>query len=290
VLQTILHQGAHYLFFFAQRFNNHFKKAILLMEVGRKFLKAHDWASTPDIVPDQQKGIPPPPFQKPFSKPAQLIDLVTPQDLDVPPIPLLEAINRRKSHRGYIDEPISLDELSFLLWVTQGVHKVAVDNRHGRIETTKRTVPSGGSRHPYETYLVGLHISGLQSGIYRYLALEHQLLFLAPAKPELATLLSDICHEQKFVARAAAVFIWAVIPYRIEWRYSVAAHKGTAIEAGHICQNLYLACEAIGAGTCAIASYDQKAIDELLELDGTDEFVVYLSAVGKIPKQSRFKA
>jgi SagB-type dehydrogenase family enzyme len=264
--------------------------AILLMDAGRKFLKAHDWASTPDIVPDQRKGVPPPPFQKPFLKTAPLIDLVTPQDLNVPPISLLEAINRRKSHRGYIDEPLSLQELSFLLWVTQGVHKVAVDNRHGRIETTKRTVPSGGSRHPYETYLAVLHISGLQSGIYRYLALEHQLLFLSPAKPELATLLSDICNKQKFVAHAAVVFIWAVIPYRIEWRYSVAAHKGTAIEAGHICQNLYLACEAIGAGTCAIAAYDQKAIDELLELDGIDEFVVYLSPVGKIPKQSRFKA
>jgi SagB-type dehydrogenase family enzyme len=288
VLQIILHQGAHYLFFFTQRCDNHRKMAILLMEAGRKFLKAHNWASTPDIVPDQRKGVPPPPFQKPFLKTAKLIDLVAPQDFDVPSIPLLEAINRRKSHRGYIDEPLSPEELSFLLWVTQGVHKVAIDNRHGRIETTKRTIPSGGSRHPYETYLAVFHVTGLQSGIYRYLALEHKLLFLSPAKPDLATQLGEICSNQKFVARAAVVFIWAVIPYRIEWRYSVAAHKGTAIEAGHICQNLYLACEAIGAGTCAIAAYDQDALDELLALDGTDEFVVYLSPVGKIPQQSRY--
>lgn len=258
------------------------------MDAGRKFLKAHDWASTPDIVPDQRKGIPPPPFQKPFSTTSQIIDLVAPQDFDVPPIPLLEAINRRKSRRGYIDEPLSLEELSLLLWVTQGVHKVALDNRHGRIDTTKRTVPSGGSRHPYETYLAVFHVSELQPGIYRYLALEHKLLFLSPAKPDLAAQLRDICLKQNFVARAAVVFIWAVIPYRIEWRYSVAAHKGTAIEAGHICQNLYLACEAIGAGTCAIAAYDQKALDELLEVDGNDEFVVYLAPVGKIPPQSRY--
>ncbi len=259
-----------------------------MMDAGRKFLKAHDWTSTPDIITDQQKGLPPPPFQKPFSKASQMIDLVAPQDFDLFPIPLLEAINRRKSHRGYIKEPLSLEELSFLLWVTQGIHKVAIDSRHGRIKTTKRTVPSGGSRHPYETYLVVFHVSGLQPGMYRYLALEHKLLFLSPAKPDLATQLSNICLRQNFVARAAVVFIWAVIPYRIEWRYSVAAHKGTAIEAGHICQNLYLACEVIGAGTCAIAAYDQKALDELLELDGNDEFVVYLSPVGKIPHQSRY--
>ena len=261
---------------------------LLMMDEGRKFLKAHDWTSTPDIVPDQQKGIPQPPFQKPFSTTSKIIDLFAPQDFDVPPIPLLEAINRRKSHRGYISEFLSLEELSFLLWVTQGVHKVAIDNRHGRINTTKRTVPSGGSRHPYETYLVVFHVSELQPGIYRYLALEHKLLFLSPAKPDLAAQLSNICMRQTFVSRAAVVFIWAVIPYRIEWRYSVAAHKGAAIEAGHICQNLYLACEAIGAGTCAIAAYDQKALDELLELDGNDEFVVYLSPVGKIPFHSRY--
>ena len=258
------------------------------MEAGRKFLKAHDWNQTPDIITDQQKGIPPPPFQKPNPEDGSLIDLVAPQDFSINHIPLLEAIIRRKSRRGFIDEPLSLEELSFLLWATQGVHKVAVDNRHGKIKTTKRTVPSGGSRHPYETYLAVINVTDLEAGIYRYLALEHKLLFLSSADVDLASQMSKICHLQKFVARASVIFIWAIIPYRIEWRYSIAAHKGAAIEAGHICQNLYLACEAIGGGTCAIAAYDQKAIDDFLGLDGHNEFVVYLSPVGKIPLQSRY--
>lgn len=59
-------------------------------------------------------------------------------------------------------------------------------------------------------------------------------------------------------------------------------YKDILIEAGHICQNLYLACEAIGAGTCAIAAYDQKAIDTLIGVDGEDEFTIYLAAVGKV--------
>jgi SagB-type dehydrogenase family enzyme len=67
----------------------------------------------------------------------------------------------------------------------------------------------------------------------------------------------------------------------MEWRYDLAAHKVIAIDAGHVCQNLYLACEAIHAGTCAIAAYDQEAMDQFLRIDGKDEFTLYLASVGK---------
>jgi SagB-type dehydrogenase family enzyme len=67
----------------------------------------------------------------------------------------------------------------------------------------------------------------------------------------------------------------------MEWRYEIAAHKVIAIDAGHVCQNLYLACEAIGAGTCAMAAYDQEGIDRLLRIDGYDEFTIYIASVGK---------
>ena len=55
-----------------------------------------------------------------------------------------------------------------------------------------------------------------------------------------------------------------------------------AIDAGHVCQNLYLACEAVGAGTCAIAAYNQELMDKLIKVNGEDEFVIYLAPVGKI--------
>jgi SagB-type dehydrogenase family enzyme len=90
---------------------------------------------------------------------------------------------------------------------------------------------------------------------------------------------------QKFIGKSAVVFVWAAIPYKTEWRYSFISYKDILIEAGHICQNLYLACEAIGAGTCAIAAYEQKAIDELIQVDGENEMTVYLSPVGKINRK-----
>jgi SagB-type dehydrogenase family enzyme len=251
------------------------------VEKYRKFLKAHDWEETPDIVTDQQKKVTPPPLQKPCPKDNTLIDLIPPKEFSVGNIPLINAINSRKSRRGFTNDPLTLEELSFLLWVTQGVREIDIDRRHGNVKTTKRTVPSGGSRHPYETYLVVNNIKGIQSGIYRYLAIEHKLCVLSLTNTDLSEKMIEGCYGQKFAGRAAVVFIWAVIPYRIEWRYSIAAHKGIAIEAGHICQNLYLACEAIGAGTCAIAAYDQLKIDTIIGVDGNEEFSVYIAPVGK---------
>ena len=91
-----------------------------------------------------------------------------------------------------------------------------------------------------------------------------------------------LSNGQIFVGQAAVAFIWSVIPYRTEWRYAGVSHKAVAIDSGHLCQNLYLACEGIGAGTCAIGAYDQAKMDALIGVDGEDEFVIYMAPVGKI--------
>ena len=154
-------------------------------------------------------------------------------------------------------EPLTLDELSFLLWATQGVRQQVGPG------AVLRTVPSAGNRHALETYLAVLRVGGLEPAIYRYLPLEHQLLHLADEE-QMAEKLTEATLGQAFVGRAAVVFIWTTIPYRMEWRYGLAAHKVIALDAGHVCQNLYLACEAIGAGTCAVAAYHQQLMDRLV--------------------------
>jgi SagB-type dehydrogenase family enzyme len=146
-----------------------------------------------------------------------------------------------------------------------------------------RTVPSAGCRHALETYLCVLNIRGLDQGIYRYLPIEHQLLFEF-TEENLNRKIVQAVLGQPYPGEAAVTFIWTAIPYRMEWRYGIAAHKVIAIDAGHVCQNLYLACEAIGAGTCAIAAYDQEGIDELLRIDGDDESTIYLASVGRKEK------
>ena len=143
-----------------------------LMEEGRYFLKDSIRQVVDFSKTDQNRGIAPPPIEKPYAENARRITLMGPDQLgDIGRIDLRHAIQRRESRRSYSDRPLSLEELSFLLWATQGVKK-KLDSGHAL-----RTVPSAGCRHAFETYLCVLNVRGLDQGVYRYLPLEHQLLF-----------------------------------------------------------------------------------------------------------------
>ena len=243
----------------------------------REFLTAHLWGEWKlrDLPTDQRKQLPQPPLQKPYPVEAELIDLFTPTDFQVGKTPLVDVIANRRSRREFSEEDFSLEELSFLLWATQGVHGLI---REGT--ATSRTVPSGGARHPFETYIFIQRVKGLEQGLYRYLAVDHKLYSLYN-EPDLAERVHHACY-QDFVQQAGVVFIWTTIPYRTEWRYSFLAHKVIAQEVGHICQNLYLTCESIQAGACALGTYNQEAMDRLLGVDGKDEFTIYIAATGKV--------
>ena len=225
---------------------------------------------------DQNRGIDVPPIEKPCRNDAVRIDLVKPGEWkNISKIDLETAIGRRRSRRTYQKKALTLEEVSFLLWATQGVQGEIIGGH------TYRTVPSAGCRHALETYLAILNVEGIVSGIYRYLPLSHQLLYEFPEE-QLANKIVDAVFGQPYPGNAALTFIWTAIPYRMEWRYGLAAHRVIAIDAGHVCQNLYLACEAIGAGTCAIGAYDQEAVDRLIRVDGEEEFAVYLASVGRV--------
>jgi len=173
-----------------------------------------------------------------------------------------------------------------LLWATQGVQKVIPAYKNtGHI--TLRPVPSAGGRHTYETYLAVNNVENLKSGIYIYLPLEHKLA-LCHLDDNLSDKLvyayggENYINEAKWLGKSPVVFLWSCIPSRGEWRYHCEAHRLMLLDMGHVCQNLYLACEGIGFGTCAIAGYVQEAFDDLLQIDGQNEYVVYISAVGKL--------
>jgi SagB-type dehydrogenase family enzyme len=247
-----------------------------LLEKYRYFLKDSVRLTIDFSQTDQSRGIPPPPIEKPFESTGERIDLVAYDNWrTIAGVDLASAIHNRRSHRHFRAEPLTTEEVSFLLWATQGIRQ-KIDAR-----TARRTVPSAGCRHALETYLCVLNVTGLETGIYRYLPIEHQLLFEF-GEELLAEKISAATLGQSFTGRAPATFIWTAIPYRMEWRYDIAAHKVILLDAGHVCQNLYLACSAIGAGTCAIAAYNQESMDQLLRVDGQDEFVIYLAPVGKI--------
>ena len=244
---------------------------------NRNFMKSN-YEEMKNIVSDQMKDLPQPPLQKEYDKDSEIIDLIPIAKIKIRNDNLTQNIENRKSHRQYKDEPLTLEELSFLLWASQGVKSVY--ERNNKSYATLRTVPSGGARHPFETYLLINNVTGLKRGLYRYLAIEHKLMFIGEIENQSERII-DATLGQKFTGKAATVFIWSCIAYRGEWRYNIAAHKAMLLDAGHICQNLYLACEGIKAGTCAIAAYDQEKVDKIIDVDGKNEFSVYLSPVGK---------
>ncbi len=229
---------------------------------------------------DQNQGIPAPPIEKKCMDDANLIDLPDPgMWKNIPKRDITMAIGNRESRRVYLKQSLSLEELAYLLWCTQGLRG---EITHGHAH---RNVPSAGCRHCLETYLAIFNVDGVDPGMYRYLPLSHQLVFefsddMLSEKMVIASL------GQTYPGKSAVTFIWTAIPYRMEWRYDLAAHKVITLDAGHVCQNLYLACETINAGTCAIAAYDQEELDELLGLDGEEEFAIYIASVGKVKKKS----
>ncbi len=236
----------------------------------RKFLMSN-WEVLKNFQSDQKKGLPQPPIEKPVSSESKITNL--PEVRTINCKKLSDAIFNRRSVRKYSDIPLTIEELAFLLLSTQGIREITRN-------ISFRTVPSAGARHPFETYLYVLNVEGLEEGLYRYLPVEHALQFIRFI-PSAREKIIQATLEQVFVGTSAVVFFWAAIPYRTEWRYGPASHKVILLDAGHICQNLYLACEEINAGTCAIAAYSQELVDKFVGLDGEDEFVVYLAPVGK---------
>jgi len=231
------------------------------------------------FISDQSRSIEIPPVQKEYNvgkNESNIIKLPKPTSDVLLKDNILDNITDRKSRRKFTKEKLSLEELSYLLYSTQGVRKVI---RNGTM--TYRTVPSGGARQPFETYLTINYVEGITPGVYRYQPIEHEIVFLFSDEKMIEKMTEAACG-QNFVGEAAVCFIWSSIPYRMEWRYGPFSFKDILIEAGHVCQNLYLAAESINCGTCAIAAYYQEKMDAFLGLDGKDEMVVYLSPVGKL--------
>lgn len=249
-------------------------------ERERKFLKSN-FTDFKDIKTDKMKGLPQPETVKSYGPNSRIINLPAVQQDIIKNHSIYKCINERRSTRFYSEEAISLKELSYLLWSTQGITGT---NKAG---LTLRTVPCSGATHSFETYLFIMNVAGIEKGVYRYLPVEHKLLFMFDVT-DLDKKVDEITLDQpfvpNFVRKAAVTFAWSTTPYRAEWKFDISAHKKILIDVGHVCQNLYLAGESVEVGVCAIGIYDQSSIDNLLQLDGDEEFIIYLAAAGKKKK------
>lgn len=237
-------------------------------DVGHEFIEKtkYQYASQSD----QDRGLPQPPLAITFPGLGDTIDLPPP-----PESSLKQIIDARSSTRAYHTAPISQEDLSYLLWCTQGI-KSYTETR------TRRTVPSAGARHALETFLLVNRVRGLPPGLYHYAPFKHAL----QGRVISNTIADEVVAaslQQEFIKESAVAFLWVAIADRMIWRYTERGFRYLFLDAGHVCQNLYLAAESVGCGACAIGAFDDDRINELLGLDGKHEFAIYMAAVGKKP-------
>jgi SagB-type dehydrogenase family enzyme len=236
--------------------------------IGRQFIDMTKYANMGDAP--YRKGAVPPPLARPAS--GESIPLPEPaaQGGDRP---FLELVNQRRTLRRYAEKPITQAELSYLLWCCQGVQQITETS-------TMRTVPSAGARHAFETYVLCNRVEGLAPGLYRYLALEGALEVVNLAGG-IADTLAESCLGQGTVAQGAVTVFWTAELMRMYTRYGERGYRYLFLDAGHACQNLYLAAESVGCGACAIGAFDDDKLNRALGLDGEERFTVYACAVGK---------
>lgn len=223
---------------------------------------------------DRDKKIPKPGFEQNPEGTYEIIELPDPKALSLANVDVIDAIEKRMSIREYASFPMSLNELSILLWCTQGIKRIIPNI------VALRNVPSAGARNAFETFLLVNNVEGIEKGLYKYVALKHELLKLDVDK-NIHDEFTSACDDQDHVKNSNVTFVWTAIPYRMTWSYADRGYRYLFIDAGHVCQNLYLTAEKLDLGACAIGHFDDDRLNRLLHIDGINQFTIYAATVGK---------
>jgi len=187
--------------------------------------------------------------------------------------PLWETMGQRRSLRDFSHYPITFEDLSLLIWATQGITTRSLGFDF-------RTVPSAGALYPIETYVVVNRVERILPGIYHYNVKEAQ--FVSTREGSFGRELSQAALGQEMLGEAACVFVWTAIVERSKWKYRERAYRYIYMDVGHIGQNLYLAATGLNLGCCTVGAFFDDEIDHLIGIDGKSEISVYLGAVGRI--------
>jgi len=186
---------------------------------------------------------------------------------------LEEALRVRRTIREYSETPLSLGQLSQLLFAGMG----KTGEARGR---DIRTAPSAGARYPIELYVIVNRVEGLPQGLYHYIVSTHELELLEEGN--MAGELYQDQSEKSHMESAGVLIIMTAVMERCRSRYKGRSDRYIAMEAGHISQNLYLQATSLGLGSVAVGAIDETSENSLLGLDGAVESAVYMQMVGPV--------
>lgn len=179
------------------------------------------------------------------------------------------ALQKRTSVREYKDLPITLSDLSQLLWAAQGF----------RGPDGLRTAPSAGALYPLEVSVIVGKVSGLQAGIYVYKPEGHELhrVSVGDRRAEL----SKAARGQSAVQDAAVSLMISAVYERTTVKYCERGNRYVHMEAGHAAENVYLQAVSLNLGTVAIAAFDDDAVKKAASLTIREQ-PLYIMPVGKL--------
>lgn len=185
---------------------------------------------------------------------------------------LWQILARRRSFRDFTSTPISASELSQLLWAAQGI---TADIGAYQL----RSSPSAGALYPIETYQVINYVDGIERGIYHYNIRKHSLELIQ--RGNFGPRIAKAGLEQDILALASVVFVWTAVTHRCKWKYRQRAYRYIYLDAGHIGENVTLAAEGLNLGCCAVGALFDEEVNRLIMVDGKEETVIYIMAVGR---------
>ena len=187
---------------------------------------------------------------------------------------ITDIFKQRRSIRVFRENPIELEQISYLLWASTGIQR-----KIGNFAF--RTAPSAGALYPIETYILINNCKQLDHGIYHYNISDHALEQIN--KGDYSVSFAKAALDQRMIALAPISFIWSAIFQRSKWKYNQRAYRYCYLDAGHIAAHLSLAAVELGLGSCQVAAFYDNEFNDLLDIDGKKESVLYLSVVG-MPK------
>ncbi|HNX17406.1 MAG TPA: SagB/ThcOx family dehydrogenase [Methanoregula sp.] len=244
-------------------------------DIGNDFMKETRYPdySTVDLV----LRVPEPPHELPVKEGQTVIRLPDPKKFRLPKTgadtSIRSVIGDWEPPGFFSRSSIDLKKLSYLLWCTQGIKRMAAET------IQLRNVPSSGARYPLETYFVTGEVDGLETGLYRYLPSSNSIV-VERLDSELPLEMSTASLNFRIVTRAAVTFLWVAVPYRSVWALGNRGYRSVFIEAGHTCQNLIMAAATLGYAVFPIDLFHDEMVGKLANLDPETQWPVYLAAVG----------
>jgi SagB-type dehydrogenase family enzyme len=144
-----------------------------------------------------------------------------------------------------------------------------------------KSVPSGGSRHPTEAYLLVLDVAGLPRGTYHYSVRKHALERVRSDDPERTALERCLVHTERLAFAPAVVVVLTSRPERSMYRYRESrSYRVLHLDAGHVLFNAAMVARSFGWSSYRAYSPDEHEVEPTLAVDGITEFTIGTIAVG----------